>query len=76
MEGKTVWILCLATDDGNGSFSDWDVFGVYSTKEKAEQAKKWIRLDNGLYKGVSGHTYTMCGITTRIIDYNLPEAES
>ena len=34
----------------NGSYSDYHVLGVYSTKEKAEHAKRLFASDNGIWE--------------------------
>lgn len=52
---------------------DYDIFGLYTTKEKAEQAIQWRKRDDGLYEGVPGRMYNRVAIDTRIIDHNLPE---
>lgn len=69
-----VYVLCMATDDGTGKDSDWDVFGIYSTFLDAECARKWRRMEDGRYLGCSiKHVYTRAFIVTRIVDHNLPE---
>jgi len=52
---------------------DYDVFGLYSSREKAEEAKEWRKRDNGFYEGCRPDLlYNRCCIFTRILDYNLP----
>ena len=60
----------------DGEVLDYDVFGLYSTKEKAMQAIKWRNRGDGYYEGVSGKLYNRAAIDKRIIDYNLPEKAS
>jgi len=69
-----VYVLCMAMRQDDGTDTDWDVFGIYSTRELAEKAREWRRRDDGLYQGVQpNNVYNKCIIDTRIIDYNLPK---
>ena len=60
----------------DGKIKDYDTFGLYSTKEKAEQAIIGCYRGGGYYEGVPGKLYNRVTIDTRIIDYNLPEEAS
>lgn len=69
-----VYVLCMEMRQDDGTYTDWDVFGIYSTRELAEKAREWRRRDDGLYQGVQPwNVYNKCCIDTRIIDYNLPK---
>ena len=70
-----VWCLFMQRDE-NGIVLDYDTYGLYSSKEKAEEAMNWRRRKDGLYVGCRPDLlYNKCAIDTRIIDYNLPHKE-
>lgn len=56
----------------DGVIKGYDLFGVYSTKEKAELAMEWLYRGDGWWEGCQGELYNGCAIDTRIIDCNLP----
>lgn len=71
---KTMVYVLFMDNYKDGVVTSWDVFGVYSTREKAEEAMKWRKRKDGLYEGCRPDLlYNRCGIDTRIIDYNLPD---
>lgn len=71
-----VYMLVMARFIGN-EMVDYDVFGLYSSMEKAEEAKRWRRRGDGLYQGVRPDlVYNWCEVTTRIIDHNLPKEDN
>lgn len=71
-----VYVLVMSNINENGTFDDFDVFGIYSTYNKASKAMDWRRRDDGLYDGCSEHyVYKYCYIVERIIDFNLPKNE-
>ena len=71
-----VYVLVMSNINKNGTIDDFDVFGIYSTYEKAENAMNWRRRDDGLYDGCSEcYVYKYCYIVERIIDFNLPKNE-
>ena len=73
---KTVLYFLFMELNVNGVIKDYDLFGVYSTKEKAEQARDWMYRGDGWWEGCRPDLrYNKCAIDTRIIDYNLPEEE-
>ena len=75
--GNKVYCLCqdLINEKTNHA-ENWDVFGIYSTMEKAIKAKEWLKRDDGTYDGCAPkYRYNRCIIVERIIDYNLPEEE-
>lgn len=68
-------VYCLMMEKfEDGEIKDYDVFGLYSTRDLAEQAKECCKLDDGLYEGCRPDLlYNRCAIITRVIDYNLPK---
>ena len=72
MSGKVVYCLMMEKFE-DGEIKDYDVFGLYSTEEKAEQAKAWMTRDDEFEGCRPDLRYNRCAVTTRIIDYNLPK---
>jgi hypothetical protein len=70
-------VYCLFMElNVNGVIKDYDLFGIYSTRELAEQAKEWMKRGDGWWEGCRPDLrYNRCSIDTRIIDYNLPKEE-
>jgi hypothetical protein len=73
---KEIWLLIMANIGNN---DDWDVFGAYSSYEKAEKTKEQQRIKNdgmhdGMYEGCRPDLlYDTAIITLRLLDHNLPQ---
>lgn len=73
---EKIYVLILANQmktDGTVATDEWDVFGLYSTEEKAVEALHWCQREDGLYQGCRDDlVYLNAQILIRMMDYNLP----
>jgi len=70
-----IFVLMMDGQYVNGQVRNdgYDVFGLYSSMEKAEEAKEWRKREDGRYQGVRYDlVYENCIIVKRIVDWNLP----
>lgn len=72
-----VYVLIMGKFE-DGVWPKWDVFGLYSTKELAEEALEWRKSlrNDGLIQGCNEkEVYNKACIITRWMNYNLPIKE-
>lgn len=74
MKGTKLYVLILASKGENGDFSDFDVYGLYSSEELAKEVMNSLKREDGRYNGISErYVYEWACITERIIDNNFPD---
>lgn len=75
MSGTKVYALMQASWSKGyaGDFHDFDVYGIYSSKETAEEVMKALKREDRKYDGITeNYIFDVAWVVERIIDNNFP----